>query len=241
MNKSEYVKEIINNTYLKQVYLTRFLSPLEQEELIFMCGNKLNVYFDGGYDDAKRKRALVSVFEINERSLKVICSKVTSNNKFYTLRHPTVKWHFMNMGIDERMFGDIILVDDEFIVVIAEEVYDIVVKDTQSINRCPVSFEVIDNVVVEDTKEIYKAFCSGLRLDNVVAKTFHMSRDKSQKLIDAEKVSVNSETVKKLTYDVSVGDVINIRGFGKVIVREIDVNNKSGKFIVFHNRFLHKK
>ncbi|MFV0424891.1 MAG: YlmH/Sll1252 family protein, partial [Bacilli bacterium] len=232
---------IVNNDYEKHVYLTRFLTLKEQEELVYMCGNKLNVYFDGGYNDSKLKRALVSIFEINNPKLKVVCTKLTSSNKFYTLRHPTVKWHFLNMGIDERMFGDIILVDNSFIVVIAEEVFDIVINDSQYINRCPITFEVVKDVIIEENNNIYKAFCSGLRLDNVVAKTFHLSRGKAKKLIENEKVTVNSVIIKKLTYEVSEKQAITIRGYGKVVIINIDVNNKSGKFILNHNRFLHKK
>lgn len=241
MKTSDFIKEVINNAYDKQVYLTRFLTLSEQEELVYACGRNLNVYFDGGFEGAKLKRALISLFEIDDLNLNVICIKLSASNKFYTLRHPTVKWHFFNLGFDSRMFGDIILVDSSFVVVIAKEVFDTVMNETISINRCPIEYDIIDNVVIEDTKEVFKVFCSGLRLDNVTAKTFHFSRDKSKKFIENEKVYINSQVIKKLTYEVRENDIINIRGYGKVIIKKITVNNKSGKYIIIHNRFLHKK
>lgn len=241
MKSSDYIKDAMNNAYAKQVFLTKFLTPKEQEELVYMCGNNFYVYFDGGYSEAVLKRALVSAFEVDEVNLKVKCIELTTANKFYTLRHPTVKWHFLNLGIDEKMFGDIILVDETFVVVMAQEVFETVMKDSEKINRCPIAYKETSDVIVNDTKEEYKAFCSGLRLDNVIAKTFHLSRERAQKLIENESVRVSSEVVKKLTYLVSVDDILNIRGYGKVIIKRIDINNKSGKYIIIHNRFLHKK
>lgn len=241
MKSSPYIKEIMNNVYSKQVHLTKFLTLNEQQELVYLCGNNFNVKLDGGYDDAKLKRALISSFEIEDNNLQVVLVKISTSNKFYTLRHPTVKWHFLNLGIDEKMFGDIVLVDEDFYVAMAKEVYEIVMADSQTINKCPISYEIVDNVIVEDTKEVYKAFCSGLRVDNIIAKTFHLSRDKAQKYLVNERVSINSTIIKKLTYTVSEGDVINIRSVGKVIIKDISVNNKSGKYIVNHNRYIHKK
>lgn len=236
----EYVKTLINNAYAKNVYLTKFLSPKEQEVLKSMIGNKLFIYDDGGHINAQRKRFILSAFEINDPDLKIKFIELKADNNYYTLRHPTVKWHFLNLGIEERMFGDILEVDNTFYIAVADEVFEIVINESKKINRCNIKYKVVDDAVVESEKEEYLAFCTSLRLDGVCTKLFNISRNLAQRLIDSDKVVVNGILIKKYTSEIKEGDVINIKGYGKVIVIRTEINQRNGRYKIFYHKFLRK-
>ncbi len=236
----EYIQTIVNAAYDRDVVLTKFLTPYEQKTLSSMIGNNFHLRFFGGYENANLKRALISSFDISNANLKLKVIKLKAMSKFYHLKHPTVKWHFYNMGINERMFGDIVAVDDYFIVVIADEVFDVVMSETTKINRCPVEYQIVETVEILNDKEEYVVYCSSLRLDNVCAKAFHVSRGKLQTFIKNDRVKVNGIIINKNQYAVKIDDTITIQKVGKIIIKKIDVNNRSGKYIVYHNRFLRK-
>lgn len=235
-----YIKGLINNTYDKGVYLSKFLTQSEQDILEKMVGNNFNVYCEGGYEGASLKRVLLSNFEITNPNLKVVSLKLTAENNFYTLKHPTVKWYFLNSGIDERMFGDIISVDNYFIINVCEEIVKMLLEETHTINKCRVNIEIVDEEISENEKELHIAFASGLRLDGVCARCFHLSRSNAQKFIDNDRVKVNGQIITKLSYEVHENDVITVIGVGKIIVKNIELNTKTKRYRIYHNRFLRK-
>ncbi len=235
-----YVKAIINNAYDKNVYLTRFLTPKEQEYLIAMCGNNFELYFDGGYDDAKLKRCLISSFEVDNPQLKVEVLKLETVNDFYLLKHPTVKWHFLNLGIDERMFGDIITVDKHFMIVVCDEIVATLQNEVERINKCQVSLTKTTEAIVVEEKAEHLAFSSSLRLDGICSKCFNLSRKKAQNFIENERVKVNGNVVSKISSQVNVGDNITVTGIGKVIINNLEVNNKTKRYRIYHYKYLRR-
>ena len=56
-----------------------------------------------------------------------------------------------------------------------------------------------------------------LRLDVIIREALNLSRTKVKALIDGDKVAVNSAASSSSHYQVSEGDVISVRGFGKFI------------------------
>lgn len=61
-----------------------------------------------------------------------------------------------------------------------------------------------------------------LRLDAVVASFHNLSRSEAQKLIQSEKVKVNYRPVIATSYELSEGDLISVRGFGRFTINAIE-------------------
>ncbi|MFV0499307.1 MAG: YlmH/Sll1252 family protein [Bacilli bacterium] len=238
MEISNYIKDVINNIYEHELYLTKFLSKREQEELLFVCGNKFKVNLFGGYEDAIKKRALITIDDNRSVKNKCVCLKVSYNNKFYNLKHSTIKWYFLNMGIDERLFGDIFSFGKDFIVIVALEIYEFIINEVSVINKKTVIIEVVENFKVDKTKNVDRAYCSSLRLDNVVSKLFCINRNKAKNIIKHDKLYLNGEIKNKYTCAIVIGDNINIRGMGKAIINEIDISNRSGKYIIKYYKYM---
>ncbi len=233
-----FVKGIVNNAYDKSVFLTRFLTLKEIEYLKSMCGNNFYIYLEGGHDNSKLQRCLVSNMEMENPNLKVDVLKLKVLNSFKSLKHPTVKWHFLNLGIDERMFGDIVAIDDYFIVVVCSEISETLINETKSINKCNVVLKKTLQKFEVSEKPLEISFTSSLRLDGVCSKCFNISRNKAQDFVEHERVKVNGNVVSKISSKVNAKDTITIIGLGKVVIKEIEINNKTKRFRIYHNKYL---
>jgi RNA-binding protein YlmH len=67
---------------------------------------------------------------------------------------------------------------------------------------------------------------ASLRLDAIASAGFGMSRSKMVDLINSEDVRVNWKTISQPSYQVKSGDLIAIRGKGRVAIGEIMITKK---------------
>ena len=88
----------------------------------------------------------------------------------------------------------------------------------------------------ERTKEI-KATVASLRADSIAAVGFGMSRSKAATDIYAEKVQLNWQTVKNASQTIKQGDILSMRGRGRLEVAEITGQTKKGRIGVLLKRF----
>jgi len=77
-----------------------------------------------------------------------------------------------------------------------------------------------------------------LRLDAVGSAGMGLSREKFAGMVKAGDVRVNYEVEKKPARVVKEGDVVNIPGMKKLVIGEISVNPKSGRFRIYMQRFV---
>nr|MBP6300900.1 cell division protein [Lactococcus sp.] len=68
---------------------------------------------------------------------------------------------------------------------------------------------------------------SSLRLDKAVASVFNISRNLAQNLIQSSKAKVNYTEVVRNDFELVVGDLVSIRGFGRLkIVQMLGLTKK---------------
>ncbi len=230
---SRKIKAIVNNYFTKGQYLTKFLTKQEQSELKNSLTEKIICNYDGGYEEAKLKRVFIG----SNSNVMITKLKLTPKSNFYKLKHQTIKWYLMNMGIQTDLFGDIIECENYFIIVVCDEIVDILLNEVEQINRVNVSLEVYEGDVTVMKRDEETGYCSTLRLDNVIARCFKMSRNKAQNVIDAGVVTHNDKIVSKYTIVVNEEDVIKVRGIGKVDISSITQNIKTKRFIVKYFKY----
>ena len=89
----------------------------------------------------------------------------------------------------------------------------------------------------EKVKEI-RATVASLRLDSVAASGFGTSRTRMSEDIAAAKVKINWQEAKSSSQSVKVGDIISMRGRGRVEVVEIPGQTKKGRYSILLRRFI---
>ena len=78
---------------------------------------------------------------------------------------------------------------------------------------------------------------SSLRLDTIVGSAFSVSRGASVQLINSGKVSVNWAPVLKSDKTAAEGDIISVRGHGRIRVEKITYNAKKQRFTVCSSKY----
>ncbi len=71
-----------------------------------------------------------------------------------------------------------------------------------------------------------------LRLDNIVSDLVKTSRSKAKQIIEQERVFVNGQNETKMAKQVKIGNIITIRGKGRLIIKEFKGTTRSGRAVL---------
>ena len=236
----DFAAQAVRNRKYK---LTGFLTPFEQNmaETIANSLGDLHVEFDGGFVGAERQRAAfchedfagTPVFEIS-----VIKSEW--NGEFARLSHSDVLGSIMSLGVDREFIGDIIATKNFARIIVDKKICDYFVANLTKIGNVSVNTlaDELENISPKEerVKEI-KATVASLRADSIAAAGFGMSRSKAATEISAEKVKLNWQTVKNASQSIKEGDVLSMRGRGRLEVSEIRGQTKKGRIGILLKRF----
>lgn len=147
----------------------------------------------------------------------------------------------LGTGLKRGKIGDILVQESGCQVIVAAEVADYLLSNWSQVGKVPITLKEIDEeqlaVEPERIKEI-KGTVASLRLDAVAAEGFGTSRSKMVREIKAERVKVNWKPVSNPALSISQGDVLSIRGRGRVVVSEVGGTTRKGRTsIVLHRYF----
>lgn len=70
---------------------------------------------------------------------------------------------------------------------------------------------------------------SSLRLDKLVAAGFSLSRTQASSLVEKGLVRLDYQAITQVAKVVEVGQMISIRGYGRLLIREVLGFSKQGK------------
>jgi RNA-binding protein YlmH len=232
---------------------TDFFDPRERElvdEILHYLPEvkKLNY---GGYRGAERQRmVIVPAFYLTEAvtaplaylEIKSLANSIKRRTDSAPLfAHRAILGSILGLGLKREKVGDILLGEEEAQVIVAEESGEFILTHLQKVGPIAVQVEPIDpeqlNVPVERVKEI-KSTVASLRLDAVAGLGYGESRTRMAREIKAEKVKVNWKLVTNPAHKVAAGDVLSMRGRGRVIVAEVGGETKKGRIRVVMKRLL---
>ncbi len=234
---------------------TDFLDPrgIEVFEEILHYLPEVKTLKFGGYRQAERERmVLMPSFYLMESvepplaylSVRPLTGEVKPGNgapKGLPFTHRDLLGSILGLGIKREKIGDFLLTNDEAQLVAAEEIGDFLLTHLNKVGSTPVEVRAIDpeqlNTPIEKVKEI-KSTVASLRLDAVAGAGYGMSRNKVVREIKAEKVKVNWRPVTNPAYKVKEGDLLSIRGRGRVIIAEAGGTTKKGRIRIVLKRLM---
>ena len=223
--------------------LTGFLSPFEQEMAgtIAKSLGDLQVDFDGGFVGAERQRAAICHEDFQGTpAFEIAVIKAEWNGEFARLGHRDVLGSILSLGVDRECVGDIIASKDCAKILVDKKMADYFVMNLTRIGETSVktSLDELESIAPKEErmKEI-KATVASLRVDSIAAVGFGMSRSKAAADISAEKVKLNWQTVKNSSQTIKAGDILSMRGRGRIEVSEIRGQTKKGRIGVLLKRF----
>ncbi|SNR91134.1 RNA-binding protein YlmH, contains S4-like domain [Anaerovirgula multivorans] len=227
------VEAVIKNHDIK---ITDFLNPYELKAAtdILNAFQEIRWIETGGYEEAERKILIIfqDYMSIESIPIPLIVLEVASASQFNTLNHRDYLGALLSLGIKREKVGDIIVSEKICHIVLQEDLKDYVIFQLNQVKNVSVSTKEVEfeeiKLLADNYKEISGSVAS-LRLDSIVSLGFRIPRSEAQTLVSKEKVYINWGVASKNFHEIDVGDVISVRGKGRVIVDDIQGKTKSGR------------
>ena len=140
----------------------------------------------------------------------------------------------MNLGIKRETVGDIFVSNKHGYVFVDEKISEYIIENLDKIRHTHVKVSKIPSLPEEFSvklKEV-KLIVSSLRLDVVIAGKCKISRNQALELFRDKKVFLNERVCENNSYQVKTGDVISVRGYGKMIFKEISGETRKGRIYI---------
>ena len=157
------------------------------------------------------------------------------------LTHCDFLGSLMGSGIKRETVGDIYVGAGSCDFLVLREILPYVLQNLTSAGRTKLHVEEIEIAGLQIPQQAVKTVrdtVSSLRLDGVVSSGFSISRGKAADYIAAGKAELNYLPCAKGDKPVQEGDLISIRGLGKIRLDTIGGSTKKGRICIEISRFL---
>ena len=224
--------------------LTPFLSPYEQDIAETVAANFAGVAVDffGGYHGAERQRAMFTDKTFGGKpSFEIVAIEAKWKTEFTRLSHRDVLGSVMSLGIDRGVVGDMIATGESANILTDEKMSDYFIENLTQIGGAKVECEICELSSIAPKEERVKeisATVASLRVDAVAAAGFGFSRSKAAADIAADKVKLNWQGIKNASVAIKEGDVLSMRGRGRLEVAEVRGNTKKGRIALLLKRYI---
>jgi RNA-binding protein YlmH len=228
-------KDYVDSSYTAK--LTDFLDPREQHILKVLIGENGNIKYQlfGGIPESERKRALIMPDYLipTEDEFQIYLFEIDYPIKFVSIEHPQVLGSLMSLGIKRGKFGDILMKDGRVQFFAALEISDYIKNNLESIGKASIRLRELSLNEAITTDEVWMEqviTVSSLRLDTIISGIHNISRQKSQLFIQQGLVKVNWTTIENVSFDCAAGDLLSVRGYGRVKILSIEGRTKKDKW-----------
>lgn len=209
---------------------TGFLSPAEaQWAYASSRRQRVNVAFEGGYEDAERRIACFwDEEEPQEYPFEVI--EITWPHQSAP-GHRDVLGSVMGLGLKRSLIGDIVILSERGYLFAEKQMAQHILQSLTSAGRTQLQLRLMDELPqIEPPKGVeVRDTVASLRLDAVVAGGFHLSRTDAADLIAAGHVKLRHLPTEHTDARVQEGDAISVRGYGRLVVEQVGSPTQKGR------------
>jgi photosystem II S4 domain protein len=228
-----------------EVVLTDFLSPPELAEIQQQFGRLTEVQLVawGGYPQAERQRLAIARSELplDQSQVEVAALDIAGNFLFDPATHRDFLGAMLGCGLVREKTGDVIVLGERGgQAIVVPEMVEYLETHLTQVRSVPVRTQRIDLSelkIREPKKKEMTTVEASMRLDAIASAGFGVSRSKMSDLITAGDVRVNWKDISQASHQVKSGDLIAIRGKGRLEVGEVTVTKKD-RYRVQLTRFI---
>lgn len=230
--------ELADRSYTQNMYTFTDFLGLSEQNLFWQKLKELSYAAPelyGGYEGADR--CMIRFGKESElgytQEFPIVCIHIRPlMAKFAdSLSHRDFLGALMNLGIERATMGDIQCGEHEAYLFCQETIAEYICDNLTQVKHTSVKCEIVENmgqVVLEEPQEKVIQVASG-RIDAVIAKVYSFSRSEVLEYFREGKVFLNGRVMTKNAVDVTAGDVVNVRGFGKFKVTNEGGLSRKGK------------
>lgn len=225
MSKKDYyiIEKNINKIYHR--LSTNFLDPNTYKNVINkLKGISYHTYYP--YQDSDKVIIYTDTIP-NIRLLEII--------SYDKLTHREILGSLYGLNIDGELFGDIIITNNKYYIMIIDSIYDLILKEYTMVGNHHIKLKEVPLDTIKDYRREYKEISlivSSIRIDNVISSLIGTSREQVKKKFLDDEVILNYEICHKLNYNLSEGDTFSIRKYGKYKYAGIIKNTKKNNYLI---------
>ena len=217
-----------------EVVFTDFLSPPVLAEVQSTLGRltEITILPWGGYPQAERKRLGIvrSDLPLEQAQIDLAALDIAGNFLFDPATHRDFLGAILGTGLVRDKIGDIIVLGERGAqVIVVPTIAEFLEQSLLQVRSVPVKTEQIElgelKIRPPQKKEMTTVEAS-MRLDAIASAGFGMSRSKMVDAINAGDVRINWKEAKSASKIIKDGDLIAVRGKGRLEVGEVSVTKK---------------
>lgn len=196
----------------------------------------------GGFPEAQRRILAIypdyyEEYITDEFPMKCITFKFRKEDK---LSHRDFLGTFMGMRLKREVIGDIVINEGIAQVFAGDIAAKFILSTVSKIGKTGV--KVSDDTpfkleVKHEFRDIIGTVAS-LRLDCIISLAANISREKAALLIRSEKADINHFTVTSVSHEISLGDIISIRGYGRFVLSGINGTTKKSRIHIILKKYI---
>lgn len=154
-------------------------------------------------------------------------------------QHSDVMGSLYHLQIDKNTFGDII-VGDHCYVVVLESMSEYIIQHFRSIKKQKIHIEKRDLSILNDYHpqyETYSIIVPSLRIDAVLAHILPFSRKEVVNKIHQKEVFINEVVVKDCHIVLKENDRFSVRKYGKYRFQYVEKNTKKDHLVICYQKY----
>jgi len=225
MSKKDYfnieknINKIINNKY------TNFLDPSTLSKVISkLKGYYYQIYYP--YPDSDKVILYTDILP------KIRLLEIISYDK---LSHRQILGSLFGLNIDSELFGDIIIDNNHYYIMVMDSIYDLVLKDYNMVGSSYIKLKEVPLNTTQNYQRKYEEIeliVSSTRMDTVISRLIGASRDSVKKKFQYNDIILNYEVCSKINYNLNTNDIFSIRKYGKYKFGGIIKTSKKDNYII---------
>jgi photosystem II S4 domain protein len=217
-----------------EVVFTDFLSPpeLAEAQTVLAKLTEISSIAWGGYPQAERQRLAIARSELplDVEQVELTALSIAGNFLFDPASHRDFLGSILGTGIVREKVGDILVLGERGAqAIIVPDLVEFFQQSMTQVRTVPVKvmpMPLTELQVREPRKKELTTVEASLRLDAIASAGFGMSRSKMVDLINKGEVRVNWKDISQPSHQLKDGDLVAIRGKGRLFVGDIAVTKK---------------
>lgn len=196
----------------------------------------------GGYENAERKvfGAFPDWQEPENTDFPIAVLKFSKKYE-KELNHRHYLGTILSLGIERDKVGDILTDSSGATVFILEDIAEFVRQNIKKVAGCGVDICAVafDSVTMPDARfELKDVVAASERLDACLSAILNISRKDAKSLAVSGNVLINHLDAKSENVTLSKGDLLSIRGFGRVEIFEIGGKTRSDRIHITVKKYI---
>lgn len=189
----------------------------------------------GGAEGCERKMLRLGSEEEcgYEQSFPIVCVRIVPASLQFAekLTHRDFLGALMNLGFERELLGDIVVREAEAFLFCEERIAPYIQQSLTQVRRTTVRCALLDALSQGDLFRLERRVVqlTSVRADALIAHVFKLSRSDAQALFAQGRVFVDGRACADTSYAPKEGEILSIRGFGRMKYAGVDSLSKKGK------------